>query len=105
MRNAPTSGVKVVIVRIGMLPTSIAIAASLPGRQDEERAGHDDQADGDPQGVVLHAPGLDAPEVLAGVDGRRRDVVDGVVDDPAVEPPGERRDAATDDDEDQVVEI
>ena len=38
------------------------VDASSAGRQDEERAGHDDQADRDPQGVVLDPPGLDPAE-------------------------------------------
>src|SRR5207247_6247416 len=56
-------------------------------------------------GLLLHPARLDPPEVLAGADGRRRDVVDRVVDDATVEPPGERADAPADDDEDQVIQV
>ena len=61
------------------------------GRDDEVRAGHDDQPDRDAQRVVLDAPGLDAAQAAR----RRRrvsvpDAVDRAVDDVRVEPPQRR---------------
>src|SRR6267378_2303386 len=67
---APTSGRKVTIVRIGRAFTS------GPAGQDEERAGHHEQTEGDPQGVVLDAPGLDAAEPATGADRALGEVVD-----------------------------
>ena len=55
------------IVRIGIEPMFISAT-----RQDEERAGHDDQPEGDPEGVVLDPAGLDALEAPAGADRRPR---------------------------------
>src|SRR5215218_3581915 len=76
--SAPTSGVNATIVRIGMSLITISFAASS-GRQHEERAGHDDQAERDPERVVLDPPGLHPAEPAAGADGRDGDVVDRVV--------------------------
>ena len=51
--------------RIGKLPTSIIGSTS-----SEVRAGHDDEAEGDAQGVVLDAAGLDPAQAAAGLEGR-----------------------------------
>ena len=97
---APSSGRKMMIDRIGMRRRSI-----VSGRQQQVRAGHHDQPDGDAQGVVLDPAGLDLAQPAAGVDGRRPDGVDGAIDDLAVEPPDGRRDPSADDHEQQVVQV
>src|SRR5262245_5591714 len=97
---APTSGRNVTIVRIGRSEIDTSAAC-----QEEERAGHHDQADRDAQRVVLDAPGLDLADLPAGPDRDRGETVDRAVDDPPVEPPERVGDAAADHDEHQVVEL
>src|SRR5436190_20812662 len=67
--------------------------------QEQVRAGHDDQPDGDAEGVVLDAAGLDLAQSATGVDGAGADGVYRPVDDLAVEPPDGRRELAADDHE------
>ena len=63
------------------------------------------QADGDAEGVVLDAAGLDLAQPATGVDGARPDGVDRAVDDLAVEPPAAPSRSAADDHEQQVVQV
>ena len=51
------------------------------GDHDHEVDGHDDEREGDTQGVVLHASGLDLAQVAAGTLDDVTDAVDGAVDD------------------------
>src|SRR4051812_26472946 len=87
--SAPTSGVNVTTEMSGRSARFIASGARSSGGQDEERAGHDDQPERDPQRIVLDASGLDAAQARARADRRRCDVVDRVIDDPPIEPPEE----------------
>ena len=70
------------IVSSGMLVTSTSAA-----RQDEVRAGHHDQAEGDAERVVLDPAGLDLAQAATRLEGRPAERVDRAVDDLAVEPP------------------
>ena len=90
MSRAPTSGARRMSVRIGT-PRSSA------GHHEHEVDGHDDEREGDAQGVVLDAPGLDLAQVAAGALDDVADAVDGAVDDGSIEPPQPVRDAPADD--------
>ena len=50
-------------------------------RQDQVRAGHDDQPEGDPERVVLDPTRLHQAQLTACPDGQSADAVDGPIDD------------------------
>src|SRR5579885_3616757 len=82
MTIAPTRGRKMIVERMG----NPVISAPSPPGEDEEGTGHEDEPDGDPQGVVLDATGLDPPQAGSG---RHREpscpVHQEPVDDPLIE--------------------
>ena len=67
--SAPTSG-RNVMTLTGSGSRRRSSSPSLPGRDEEVRAGHHDQPDRDAQRVVLDPAGLDPAQAAAGVDGR-----------------------------------
>ena len=99
---APSSGRNVTIVRIGIEPTSIS---RRPG-QDRYEPAMTMQPDGDAQGVVLDAAGLDLAQAAAGALTVARPMPLTVPSTTlAVEPPHGVGDAPADDHEEQVVEV